>query len=47
MSFDVGADAYMRFMGRYSEPLREQCRRRLPAGPVEISATAWAATSRT
>ena len=27
--------------------LREQCRRRLPAGPVEISATAWAATSRT
>ena len=27
--------------------LREQCRRLLPAGPVEISATAWAATSRT
>ena len=21
MSFDVGADAYARFMGRYSEPL--------------------------
>ena len=21
MSFDVGADAYLRFMGRYSEPL--------------------------
>ena len=27
--------------------LREQCRRLLPAGPVEISATAWAAISRT
>ena len=27
--------------------LREQCRRWLPARPVEISATAWAATSRT
>jgi SAM-dependent methyltransferase len=27
--------------------LRGQCRRLLPAGPVEISATAWAATSRT
>ena len=27
--------------------LREQCRRLLPAGPVAISATAWAATSRT
>jgi SAM-dependent methyltransferase len=27
--------------------LREQCRRLLPAGPVEITATAWAATSRT
>ena len=27
--------------------LREQCRRLLPAGPVEISATAWAAASRT
>jgi SAM-dependent methyltransferase len=26
--------------------LREQCRRLLPAGPAEISATAWAATSR-
>jgi SAM-dependent methyltransferase len=26
--------------------LREQCRRLLPAGPVGISATAWAATSR-
>ena len=26
--------------------LREQCRQLLPAGPVEISATAWAATSR-
>ena len=26
--------------------LREQCRRRLPAGPVEITATAWAATGR-
>ena len=24
--------------------LREQCRRHLPAGPVEIGATAWAAT---
>jgi SAM-dependent methyltransferase len=24
--------------------LRDQCRRHLPAGPVEISATAWAAT---
>ncbi len=125
MSFDVSADAYLRFMGQYSEPLavqfadlagvghgqrvldvgcgpgaltaelaqaglahaqattltvrvrhasfeqwwerftlgvgpagaylaplspdrraelREQCRRLLPAGPVEISATAWAVT---
>ena len=26
--------------------LRERCRRLLPAGPVEISATAWAATCR-
>ena len=26
--------------------LRDQCRRHLPAGPVEISATAWAATAR-
>ena len=26
--------------------LREQCRRLLPAGPVEISASAWAATGR-
>ncbi len=25
--------------------LREQCRRLLPAGPVEVSATAWAASS--
>jgi len=67
VSFEVSADAYLRFMGRYSEPLavrfadlagaylaaltpdrrselRERCRRLLPAGPVEISATAWAAT---
>jgi hypothetical protein len=27
--------------------LRDQCRRLLPVGPVEITATAWAATSRT
>ena len=27
--------------------LREQCRRLLPAGPVEVTATAWAAVSRT
>jgi SAM-dependent methyltransferase len=27
--------------------LREQCRQLLPAGPVEISATAWAVVSRT
>ena len=27
------------------EQLREQCRRLLPAGPVEISATAWAVVS--
>jgi len=27
--------------------LRERCRRQLPAGPVEISAAAWAATCRT
>jgi hypothetical protein len=26
--------------------LREQCRELLPAGPIEISATAWAAVSR-
>jgi len=26
--------------------LRERCRRLLPPGPVEISATAWAATGR-
>jgi SAM-dependent methyltransferase len=26
--------------------LREQCRRRLPGGPIDISATAWAAVSR-
>jgi trans-aconitate methyltransferase len=96
VSFDVSADAYLRFMGRYSEPLavqfaglagvqpgqrvldvgsgpgaltaelarrageaavsavepsasfaaavRERCRRQLPAGPFEISATAWAVT---
>jgi hypothetical protein len=25
--------------------LREQCRRLLPAGPIEISATAWAAVA--
>jgi SAM-dependent methyltransferase len=25
--------------------LRDQCRRQLPAGPIEISATAWAATA--
>jgi hypothetical protein len=37
VSFDVSADAYLRFMGQYSEPL---------AGPVDISATAWAATCR-
>jgi len=29
------------------DALREQCRRLLPAGPIEISATAWAATCRT
>jgi SAM-dependent methyltransferase len=28
------------------EALRERCRRQLPAGPFEISATAWAVTSR-
>jgi SAM-dependent methyltransferase len=28
------------------DALREHCRRLLPAGPVEVSATAWAATSR-
>jgi SAM-dependent methyltransferase len=27
--------------------LREQCRRLLPPGPIEITATAWAATGRT
>jgi hypothetical protein len=27
-------------------PLRELCRRQLPAGPFEISATVWAVTSR-
>jgi SAM-dependent methyltransferase len=27
--------------------LREECRRLLPAGPIDIVATAWAATSRT
>ena len=27
--------------------LREQCRRQLPEGPFEVSATAWAATART
>jgi hypothetical protein len=27
--------------------LRERCRQRLPAGPIEVSATAWAATGRT
>jgi hypothetical protein len=27
--------------------LREQCRRLLPENPIEISATAWAATGRT
>ncbi len=121
MSFNVSADAYLRFMGRYSEPLaaqfadlagirggqrlldvgcgpgaltaelagragpeavsavepsgsfaaaarerlpgvdirqaaslpaarrdelRERCRRQLPEGPFEVSATAWAATAR-
>jgi hypothetical protein len=110
VSFEVSADAYLRFMGQYSEPLavqfadlagirpaqagldrveyatltvrvrdasfeqwwerftlgagpagayvasltpdrraelRARCRRLLPDGPVEISATAWAATYRT
>ena len=28
------------------DELRERCRRLLPDGPVEISATAWAATAR-
>ena len=28
------------------DTLREQCRRLLPAGPIEIAATAWAATAR-
>lgn len=109
MSFNVSADAYLRFMGRYSEPLaarfadlagvhggqrvldvgcgpgaltvrvrqagfeswwetytlgvgpagayltslpaarrdelRERCRRLVPAGPFDVSATAWAATA--
>jgi SAM-dependent methyltransferase len=31
----------------HRQALRERCRRLLPADPVEISATAWAATSRT
>lgn len=31
----------------HRDALREHCRQLLPAGPVEISATAWAATCRT
>jgi len=27
------------------DELRERCRRRLPAGPFDVSATAWAATA--
>jgi len=67
MSFDVTADAYTRFMGRYSKPLprsasggspsrsgsgrpgtmwRRRCRELLGEGPFEVSATAWAVTSR-
>jgi hypothetical protein len=38
MSFDVSADAYTRFTGRYSELLGE--------GSFDVSATAWAVTSR-
>lgn len=31
---------------QHRHALRERCQRLLPAGPVEVSATAWAATSR-
>jgi hypothetical protein len=28
------------------DELRERCRRQLPAGPFDVSATAWAATAK-
>jgi SAM-dependent methyltransferase len=31
----------------HRDAVRDQCRRLLPTGPIEISATAWAATGRT
>jgi hypothetical protein len=48
VSFDVSAGAYLASLDTdHQAALREECRRLLPASPVEISATAWAATSRT
>jgi SAM-dependent methyltransferase len=47
-TFGVGpAGTYLASLpaGRREE-LRERCRRQLPAGPFEIAATVWAATSR-
>ncbi len=41
------AGAYVTSLaGERRVALREQCRRLLPAGPVEVSATAWAVTCR-
>ena len=34
-------------LGHRRAALRERCRRLLPAGPVDINATAWAASART
>jgi SAM-dependent methyltransferase len=42
------AGAYLASLDNdHQAALREECRRLLPASPVQISATAWAATSRT
>jgi hypothetical protein len=48
-TFGVGpAGAYVASLDQeHRNALRERCRRLLPGDPIEISATAWAAVSRT
>ena len=48
-NFGVGpAGVYVASLDQeHREALRERCRQLLPADPIEISATAWAAVSRT
>jgi SAM-dependent methyltransferase len=47
-TFGVGpAGAYVASLaGEHRAALREHCRQLLPGGPIEVSASAWAATSR-